>query len=434
VNDINGIKPPVISGQPDHYRFPRAFAALASVPYRWLLAGNLTFFLAMQGLILVRSLLAWELTGSEMSLAYINLMVAVPMVFGSLIGGAITDRVERKGLVIIGQLLILLCETVVLVLIFTDSLAFWHMMVTAFCVGCVFPFVMPARMAIVYNVVGRPHLANAIALIAGANNLARVLGPALIGLMIHFFSITGAYVLCTLLYLISTVCMLKLPACQPGDREVKPLLADMIYGFKYVTGHRPILICLLFGMFPMLIVMPIQNLMVVFTDQVWGVGDTGLGLVMTIMGIGGVIGALWVARMPHNVGRIKLMVYTALAFAVFLAGFSLTPWFYLALIPLLIANIFANASQTLNNTVLQLLVDDNVRGRMSSFIMLTFGLTPLGVLPVAYLSEKIGAPHAIFWACMLLGLVVIAFYVFSDTLRNLDERMQHQSESTATTE
>ena len=422
MNEVNQAETDGDSGNPSG--LPRAFISLASLPFRWLLAGHLSFFLAMQGLLLVRSLLAWDLTKSEMSLAYINLMVALPMVAGSLVGGAVTDRMERRSLVAIGQILILSCESLILSLILLGQLAYWHMLVTAFLVGCAFPFVMPARMAIVYNVVGRQHLPNAMALTAGASNLARVLGPALSGIMIHFFSLKGAYALSIFLYVIATLCMFRLPACHPGRQDGKSLLTDMIYGFRYVTGHRPIFLCLIFGMFPMLIVMPVQNLLVVFTDEVWNVGESGLGLVMTIMGIGGVIGALWVARMPHNARRVNLMITSTLAFAIFLAGFSLIPIFSLALIPLLIANIFANASQTLNNTILQLLVDDSVRGRMSSFIMLTFGLTPLGVLPIAFLSEQIGAPLAVFIACLVLALIVLGFYFFSPTLRHLDERVQ----------
>jgi MFS family permease len=126
--------------------------------------------------------------------------------------------------------------------------------------------------------------------------------------------------------------------------------------------------------------------------------------------------------MPHNARRSNLMITTTLAFAVFLGVFSLTPSFAFALVPLLIANIFGNASQTLNNTILQLLVADNIRGRMSSFIMLTFGLTPLGVLPIAFLAERIGAPIAVFMACLVLVLIVSGFYFFSPTLRHLDEQ------------
>jgi len=108
----------------------------------------------MQGQMLTRTILAWELTGQATSLAYINLVVAVPLLFASLLGGAITDRVERRQLVIFGQCLILANELFILTLLMLDRLEFWHMLCTAFVAGCAFPFIMPARMAITASVVG----------------------------------------------------------------------------------------------------------------------------------------------------------------------------------------------------------------------------------------------------------------------------------------
>ncbi|MBT7763768.1 MAG: hypothetical protein HN740_02860, partial [Gammaproteobacteria bacterium] len=130
-----------------------AFAVFSIAQFRWLFLGNATFFLAMNGQMLTRTLLAWDLTGSATSLAYINLVVAIPMIFASIVGGAITDRVERRQLVLIGQSLIVANEIFILTLMLTGYLEFWHLLCTAFVAGCAFPFIMPARMAITATVV-----------------------------------------------------------------------------------------------------------------------------------------------------------------------------------------------------------------------------------------------------------------------------------------
>ena len=148
----------------------------------------------MQGQMLTRSLLAWELTGQATSLAYINLVVAIPLIFASLLGGAITDRVERRRLVVIGQSLIVANEIFILVLLLFDRLEFWHMLCTAFVAGCAFPFIMPARMAITMKVVGPQSLQSAMAFQSGAMNLNRVLGPAVMGVIIAQFSFVAAYI------------------------------------------------------------------------------------------------------------------------------------------------------------------------------------------------------------------------------------------------
>ena len=122
--------------------------------------------------MLTRTIIAWDLTGEATSLAYINLVVAIPMIFASLLGGAITDRVERRQLVIIGQCLIMANEIFILALLLTDRLEFWHMLCTAFVAGCAFPFIMPARMAITATVVGPEKLQSGMAFSSGVMNQA----------------------------------------------------------------------------------------------------------------------------------------------------------------------------------------------------------------------------------------------------------------------
>jgi len=114
------------------------------------------------------------------------------------------------------------------------------------------------------------------------------------------------------------------------------------------------------------------------------------------------------------------MLGSTIAFAICLAVFVLTPVFAVALLPLLAANVFANASQTVNNAAIQLLVEDRMRGRMSSFMMLSFGLTPIGVFPMAIMADTFGAVSAILGASGLLVAITIVFFLLSKTLRALD--------------
>ena len=400
---------------------PRSFTALESIPFRWLVSSLGTFFLAMQGQLVVRSLLAFELTGSTMALAMINLVIATPMSLGLLFSGAIIDRVERRGLTIISQTVVLINELIVLVLLVMGVLEFWHLLATAFVLGINFPFLMPTRTAMIYSLVGREKLGNAMALQATSLNVARILGPAGMGLLIPLITMEGAYMVSIMLYGFSILAMLKLPKSYPENKVRKGFLEDVTYSFKYVAKNRAILLCLTFGLFPMLLALPIISFLVVFTESVWGVSETALGVMMGSVGVGGIIGSLLVARLGDTMKRARVMMYAAIVFAIFLSGFSISPYYLLALPLLLASNIFANMSQTLNQTLVQLLADNEVRGRMSSLMMLTVGLTPLGVLPVAYFAEIYGIANTMFVACIMLVLVVIAFFSLSSTLRNLDK-------------
>ena len=172
--------------------------------------------------------------------------------------------------------------------------------------------------------------------------------------------------------------------------------------------------------------MPFQNILVVLAEEAWQAEETGMGILMATMGLGGMLGAVWIAQREDHAGRLNLMIGSTFAFGVFLAVFTQTGNFYVALLPLLIANVCASASQTVNNTAIQLLVDDSVRGRMSSFMMLSFGLTPIGVFPLAIAADNFGAANSILAATILLMVTVIVFYLASKTLRNLDHAINNK--------
>lgn len=372
--------------------------------------------------MLTRTILAWDLTGQATSLAYINLVVAVPMIFASLVGGAITDRVERRQLVIMGQCLILLNDLIILALLLSNRLEFWHMLCTAFVAGCAFPFIMPARMAITATVVGPSLIQSAMAYGAGVMNLSRVFGPAIMGVLIAVYSVTGAYFLSVTLYTCAIACMfgVNTSRSKPKEEAKKALLADIGDGFRYIASNRTVLITLAFGLIPMFLAMPFQSILVVLAEQAWQVGESGLGTLMAVGGIGGVLGSIWIVRRGDTSQRFRLMIGSTIAFGVFLAITTQVSNFYLAFIPLLLANMCASASQTVNNATIQLLVEDHMRGRMSSFMLLSFALTPIGVFPMALATDRIGAANAIVGASILLIVTVIVFVILSKTLRGSD--------------
>jgi MFS family permease len=411
------------------HRLPHSLASLESVPFRWLVGSLLSFFLSMQGGFLIRSILAWELTQSELSLALVNLVIAVPMMIGSFVAGAIIDRVERRRIIIGGQLIILCSEVLVLVLMFMNVLEFWHLLATSFVMGVMYPFIMPTRTSMVMGLVGRALLGNAMALQTAAQNIARVMGPTLTGMLIPLISIEGAFIASISLYAVSTFAMLKLPKSYPVPSG-RSLLKDVAYSFTYIRQHRPILLTVIFGIFPLLLTLPVFSLLVVFADEVWGTGETGLGYLMAMVGMGGITGSLIVARLGDHGTRGRWMVYSAIAFAVLLAAFCQSPSFVLALGLLLSANIFSNISVTQNNTIIQLLSHEEVRGRMSSLMMLSMGLTPLGVLPIALASEVYGVANTMFAGCLVILGIILALYFFSPTLRNLDSAiaLKHQAD------
>jgi MFS family permease len=341
----------------------------------------------------------------------------------SFFSGAIIDRVERRRLLMSAQLLIMINETVLLSLMLMDLLTFPMLLVSSFLMGSMFPFVMPTRAAMIYTMVGRETMGNAMALQSATMNVGRIVGPAVTGALIPLLTLNGAYAVSIVLHLLATLGTLKLPRSYPEQKSQKSLLRDMTYSFTYIGQNKPIRLVLLFGLFPLLLALPAHSMLVVFAEDVWNVGERGLGLLMAMVGAGGISGAVIVARLSDGSRRTKWMLVAAALFAALLAVFSISPWFGLALVLLLGANLFADISQTMNNTIVQLLAHNEVRGRMSSMMMLSMGLTPLGVIPVALAAEKFGVARTMSVASLLLLAIVILFVVASPTLRGLDKTL-----------
>jgi MFS family permease len=411
-------------------RFGAALASLENRQYRWLFASNMAFFLAMQGQMLVRSMITFELTRSPLDLGFVNFAVAIPMMVLSPFGGVIADRFERRRLILLGQGALILSELCVVVLLVTGRLEFWHIVATAMVIGCIFPFTMPARTAVVVNIIGKRGLQNAMALSMGGMNATRILGPTLSGFMVPVLGLAGAFSIGVALYAVALLCLLGVDRCPPseGARD-QSALHDLRGGFRYVGRNRLVLVLLVFGILPMFLAMPFQTLLVVFSEEVWDVGSRGLGVLYAMSGLGGLLGSVYVAQRSEMRGRLSMMLGSLVAFASFLLAFAMSPWFLLGLPLVLLANVFSSVFGTLNNAAIQVLIPDRVRGRISSFLMMSFGITPLGTLPMAAVAERFGAPVAVAGASALVIVVGLIFFASSASLRSVDGRTREALEA-----
>ncbi len=382
--------PGATGGQAARRGFRGAISSLEHPEYRWLYASNFAFFLAMSGQSIVRAWLAFELTGSELALGLVSFTVAVPMLLIAPIGGAMSDRLERRNLIAAGVM------------------------------GCVFPFIMPARQALVVNIVGKRGLPNAMALSMAGVNVTRVVGPALAGFLIGPLGSSGTYTVGIALYGVALLTLLRVKRRPPIATAEVSVYANVLEGGRYVWEHRLVLILIFFGLVPMFLAMPFQSLLVVFAEEVWEVGPSGLGLLSAAGGIGGVAGSVYVAWRADSHRRVRRMMVSIIGFGAFLFAFSLTPYFWFALGLIFVANAFSSIYSTLNNTAIQMIIPDAVRGRISSFLMMSFSLPLLGTLPLSAVAEAYGAPRAVALASLLAVLVAIAFFAGSSKLRNMD--------------
>jgi MFS family permease len=339
------------------------------------------------------------------------------------LGGTFADRFDRRRVVAAGQTLVIVGEVSVLTLLATGHLKYWHLLLMEATMGAAFPLIMPARQAIIANTVGRARLTNAMALNMAAVSTTRVVGPALAGFAIAHIGIARAYGANVVLYLTALACLFGVERALPtGER--RSMAQSMKEGLRYVGSDRLVRVLLFFGLVPMFLVMPFQNLLVVFADKVWKVGPEGLGLLSASAGAGGLIGAVVVAWRSESKGRLRSMMTSAVVFGALLFAFALSPWYGLALPLVAVANIFASYYGTSNNTAIQMLVPDDVRGRVSSLLMMSFSLPLLGTLPLSAAARLWGAPAAVAGASTVAVLIAFGFYLLSPSLRSMDERLR----------
>ncbi|MCK9495704.1 MAG: MFS transporter [Dehalococcoidia bacterium] len=414
--------------------FRRTFESLGERDYVWYFAGNTAFFLAMQMNVVIRGYLAFELTDSATALGLVSFGFAIPMMFIAPIAGVIGDRVNKRNLLMIAQSGTGVVNLGMAILVLTGVVAFWHLMVAAVLTGIIMSLVMPARQAIIPALVPQHLLMNAISLQMGGMNLSRIIGPAIAGLMIAPIGAGGVYAVTVVLFAIGVVSLAPLPRHGMVSKEGKEptaFFADLSEGFAYIA--RDPLFRLLIGsaLLMPLFMFPVQQILPVFSEDVFGsifAGDgLALGILMGSTGVGGLVGAIVATNLSEIPKKGPLMGFGALFMGICFALFASTSlWlpivaaFWIGVAMLVLGNIGAMIFQVTNNTIIQARVPDEYRGRVMSVLMMSFGTMPLGVIPVTMAADEWGAPIAIVVSQIAAIAVVILMFGLSAQLRRLE--------------
>jgi MFS family permease len=404
------------------------FASLSVPQYSLYFWGMFAFFSGMNMMIVLRGYLVYDITGSAAALGIIMLSVSLPMLVMAPIGGVIADRIDRRTLMIWAQVAVFALNLLNTVLIIAGTVEFWHLIVISTLSGAAFSFNMPARQAAIPSLVPRDMLMNAMSLGTMAMNATRILAPAVGGLLIAPIGIGGGFAVLTALYAISVLLTLGLPKMPAEGRDASfSFFSDFAGGFSYIRGNRLVLGLLLLGTVPMIFSMPYQNLLPVFaSDEVWDVGAVGLGVMQAMGGVGGLAGGLIVANMDNYPHKGRAMLIAAMTTGVFLIAFALSPLFGIAIPFLILIGLTSMVFMTVNNTVITSIIPDNVRGRVMSVMMMSFGLMPFGAVPAGFAAEYIGTPAVVaIGGAMLMASVALAYAMFPQ-FRSLDGAIQQQ--------
>lgn len=420
---------PLLEGALPLTGWRRTFSSLSGDRnFAFLFAGNTGFFFGMQMMMILSGWLVIDQWDNAAFLGYLMATAAIPMLVLAPVGGVISDRVDKRQLILGTQCLLVLTSSIVSVLILTGAIQFWHLLVITPVSGAAFSFNIPGRQALVAILVPRGRLMNAISLNTAAMNVSRIVAPPLAGLLIVPIGIGGAYVIATAFYASAALATVFLPPARPRRLREFTFLEDFADGFQYIRSSALLMGLLLFATIPMIFAMPYQTLLPVFANDVWNVGPAGFGVMQASAGVGGLIGAFFVANLDDYRGKGRLMAGGALAFGALLFLFALSPWFSLALALMAGIGFVSMTFMTVNNTAIQMVIPDEVRGRVMSVMMMTFGLMPLGAVPAGIAAESIGAPPVVAIAAVLFIISTLSIFAAVPSLRRLDSSIEEGRE------
>ena len=360
------------------------------------------------------SWLVYRITGSAFLLGVVGFTSQIPTFIFSPVAGVLADRWNRRRLLIITQTLAMLQAALLAVAVLSGTVQVWHIVVLSLLLGIVNAFDIPIRQSFVVEMVcHRDDLGNAIALNSSMVNAARLIGPAIAGLLVASVGEGVCFVLNSVSYLAVLVALAAM-RLDPISQNLKPrrnILHELQEGFAYAFGFGPIRSILLLIALVSLTGMPYAVLIPLFAKEVLHGGAHTFGFLMTASGCGALVGTVYLASRKSVVGLGRLIVITTVMFAAGIAVFAVSSNLIISLVSLAVAGFGAMTFAASCNTILQTILEENMRGRVMSFFAVAFvGAAPFGSFGAGIMADTIGPRNTLLIgaACCLVGAIMFA--------------------------
>lgn len=398
----------------------RALNSLQYADYRWLIMANFASFMAIGMQQLTRAWLILRLTNdSPLALTFVTMAFALPMTVVSLLGGVLADRVPKRNLMIISQAVSCFTVLILATLDYTGLIRYWHLIVIGIINGSVVAASMPSRQSIISDIVPEEELMSAIALSNSATNSTRLFGPSLAGFLIVFIGTSGVFYLIAVIQLITLffTWLLKTGKTATGKSN-KSVTDDIVEGFRYAKNNQVILGLVLLSLVPAIFGFPYVTLLPAWAREALDAQSLGMGGLEGFMGFGSIIGTLLLASIRQIRNRGVFLIINGFAWGLALFLFSRCGSYSTAYPGIFIVGFMSSIFMALNNTLMQIKSSDQMRGRMVSLSMMTFGIMPLSAVPFGALAERIGTPDSLMIAGLLLCVFIVFFFFMTPNFRH----------------
>jgi len=375
--------------------------------YRLLWGTNVITLSGYWILLTAQGWLVLQLTDSAFWVGLIAFIMGIPALFLSPFGGVYADRFDRRKLMLAGQGLSGILILALAALTSTGIIAIWHIVVISVLLAIVWAFTDPAYSAVIPSLVPPEDLMNAVAINSISGRASRSIGPAIAGALMALVAVGGALYGAGIAFLIGLplVFSMRLPPMVIGKRASTG--ATLREGLRYIRNNTITLTVLLIVASVSLFALPYLSLMPVFARDVLGAGEAGYSLLMTVTGVGGLLGALAAAILGDFKRKGRLLIVTALTFTLTLIPFSVSKSFHAALVLAIIMGCANGLFYTVAAVLLLSSVSDQFRGRVMGLNAVTWYLPSVGSLVVGAASDWIGLPVTlVFGALICVGLIL----------------------------
>ena len=396
----------------------RTFAALRNRNFRYLWTGTMFMWCAGQFQALGQGWLAYDLTGSAWKLGVISIGFGLPMIALAPFGGAIADRMERKRLIQLFQGAEALIALALAISVITETVTWYHILVASAIHGALFAFMLPARQAMIPELVDRSEITNAIGLNSAGTSAIILIAPAVSGTLYELFGPAAVFLGMFVLQTAAVVFTGMVPSTRrAASRPARDVLIEVKEGLVVIGQNKLVMVLLSMALVSTLVMLPFTQLLPVFVVEIYNREAGSLGLLSAIMGIGSLPGSLFVAHIGNRRRGVLLLATSFVAGATLLLLASF-PYYAAGAAIMLFMGLGASPQRALKESLAMDSVDDRYRGRVMSVLMLSIGLVPLGVLPLGLAADNLGARSTLF---IMGGVITVMTLIVLATQRVLRE-------------
>lgn len=375
---------------------PIALRALKHRNFQLFFAGQLISLIGTWMQNVAQAWLVYRLTGSSLLLGSVGFASQFPVFLASPFGGIVADRHNRHRVVIATQTASMILAFILAVLTLMHRVTIPEIFVLAALLGIVNAFDIPGRQAFLVEMVGKEDLMNAIALNSSMFNGARIIGPAIAGILVAKIGEGWCFFANAVSYIAVIIGLLMMHVPRRAHRPQGSPIAHIIEGFRWVQETEPIRALLLLLGLVSLVAMPYTVLMPIFADRILHGGARGLGILMGATGVGALLGALTLAAKTGVRGLGRWVSLSCAGFAIFLIAFAWSRSFWLSTALLVPVGYCMMLQMSSSNTLIQAMVPDHLRGRvMSVYSMMFMGMAPFGAFLGGAFADRLGAPLAV---------------------------------------